>query len=380
MIPLLQVWAGWVGMALASVALAYTCVACLAVAVRRTLPRAVCGVMPPVTLLKPLFGAEPGLYDCLRSCCEQSYPTFQIVCGVRDPQDPAVAIVRRLQGEFPGCALDLVIDGRQHGSSGKVSNLINMMAQARHDRLVLADSDVRVGPDYLMRVVEPLQDAGVGIVTCAYVGRPEHGPWSRLGAAFINEWFIPSVFVAALFGSRAFAFGATIGLRRDTLDAIGGFAAIADQLADDYRLGELTRRLGLRTELSDLLVETRVNEPTCTELVRHELRWLRTIRAVRPAGYASSFVTFGVPLALCGCLLEGFSALALVLLGGTLLARLILASLVARSSSVLTHWWLGPVSDFLGFALWAWGFASRRVHWKQARYRVARDGSVQPIR
>jgi ceramide glucosyltransferase len=379
MIPALRLYAGWLGLAAAAAAAGYTFVACLAVWLRRRVAPVTPEALPPVTLLKPLFGAEPGLRECLRSCCEQSYERYEIVCGVRDPQDPAVDIVRGLQREFPRCALELVIDERQHGSSGKVSNLINMMAVARYDHLVLADSDMRVGPDYLARVVAPLADPRVGIVTCAYVGQPEPGLWSRLGAAFINEWFMPSVYVASLFGSRAFAFGATIALRRDTLVAIGGFAAIADQLADDYRLGELTRRLGLETVLSDLTVETRVHEATCSELLRHELRWLRTIRAVRPAGYAGSFVTFSLPVAVCGALLAGFSSPALALLGATLILRLALGATVAHSRPFLAWWWLGPVSDFLGFALWCWGFASRRVHWKQARYRVARDGSVQPI-
>ena len=187
---------------------------------------------------------------------------------------------------FRGGTCSLPSIQAQHGSSGKVSNLINMMPLARYDYLVIADSDVRVAPDYLARVVPPLLDSEVGIVTCPYRGCPGRGTWSLLESAFINDWFMPSVYVAALLGSRAFAFGATIGLRREVLARIGGFISIADQLADDYRLGELTRRMGLRTVLSEVVVGTVVDECSLDDLVRHELRWLRTIRAVRPLGYA----------------------------------------------------------------------------------------------
>ena len=154
----------------------------------------------PVTVLKPLCGAEPETYDSLRSFCDQAYPEYQIVFGVSDSNDPAVGIVERLQREFPQANLQIAIDRRQHGSSRKVSNLINMMPLARYDMLVLSDSDIRVGRDYLARIVAPLQDRGVGIVTCAYRGVPRAGLWSQLGALFINDWFIPSVRVAAYRG------------------------------------------------------------------------------------------------------------------------------------------------------------------------------------
>jgi ceramide glucosyltransferase len=207
-----------------------------------------------------------------------------------------------------------VVDRRQHGTSRKVSNLVNMMPAARHDYFVIADSDVRVERDYLSRVVAPLQDEGVGIVTCAYRGVPRAGVWSLLGSQFINEWFIPSVRVAALGGSRAFAFGVTIAMSRRVLCRIGGFMSIVNQLADDYRLGELTRNLGLRTVLSDVEVETFVAETSLGDLVRHELRWLRTIRAVRPVGYLLAFITFGVPVAALGVVLSGGAPVTLAML------------------------------------------------------------------
>jgi ceramide glucosyltransferase len=384
--PALQLASVWLGTALAAVALAYAITAWVAssrwraaAAQRDERAWAVTSAPAAVTVLKPLCGIEPGTYECLRSFCTQRYPCLQIVFGVRDALDPAVPVVRRLQQEFPALQLELVIDGRQHGSSLKVSNLINMMARARHDHLVVSDSDVRVTPDYLSGVIPELAQSGVGLVTCAYRGRPCGGPWSLLLALFINDWFMPSVFVSASLGSQAFVSGATIALRRATLDAIGGFAAIADQLADDYMLGELTRRLGLRTVLSRVRVETDISEPQLADLVRHELRWLRTIRAVRPAGYACSFVTFPLPVAALGCLLAGLSAGSLLLLALTGIVRVMLHFANRGADSALIQLMVLPFNDLLAFSLWCWGFASRRVHWRQRRYRVARDGSVQPL-
>ena len=343
-------------------------------------PRAARGTLHPVTILKPLCGDEHELYECLRSFCDQDYPHFQIVFGVCDSADPAVEVVSRLRREFPALDLVLAVDRRQHGSSRKVSNLINMMPLARHDFLVISDSDVRVARDYLSKVVPPLLDPGVGIVTCPYRGIPRPGLWSLLGSMFINEWFIPSVRVAAMSGSRAFAFGVTIALRRQVLASIGGFAAIANQLADDYRLGALTRMLGLRTVLSDVVVETCVDERSFGGLVRHELRWLRTIRAIRPLGYMLSFITFSVPVALAGAIIAAGAWPAAALLVATVCARIILHLRVRTPRAVAAHDLPALLlGDALGLALWAWGFVTRRVHWRDNRYRVMRDGSVQPM-
>jgi ceramide glucosyltransferase len=369
----------WIGFTLTALTMVYGVIAFIAAGKRIRSPPLATRDAAPVTILKPLCGAEPETYECLRSFCDQEYPQFQLVFGVCDSHDPVVAIVERLRREFPQHDLSLVIDRRQHGSSRKVSNLINMMALARHDFLVLSDSDVRVRRDYLAKVVAPLHDAGVGIVTCAYRGNPRPGLWPLLGSLFINEWFIPSVRVAAMAGSRSFAFGATIAVRRQVLASVGGFASIADQLADDYRLGELTRRLGLRTVLSEVVVETCVAELSFGDLVRHELRWLRTIRALRPLGYGFSFVTFGMPVAALGTLLAGGAAPAMGMLAVTALARVMLHLLTRKRGSPPFHFIVLPFRDVLSLSLWAWSFVTRRVHWRQDRYHVTRDGSVRPV-
>jgi ceramide glucosyltransferase len=364
-------------MTLAAVAMTYGVVACTAVCVRIRDSRFMARSQPAVTILKPLCGAEPETYTCLRSFCEQAYPQFEIVFGICDADDPALGVVSRLQREFPQLELAVAVDRSQHGSSRKVSNLINMLALARHDYLVVSDSDVRVDRDYLANIVAPLLDNGVGIVTCAYRGRPRRGLWPLLGAMFINEWFLPSVRVAAMAGSRAFAFGATIALRRSVLECIGGFTAIANQLADDYRLGELTRRLGLRTVLSEVVVDTWVAEGSFVELARHELRWLRTIRALRPSAYCFCFITFGIPVAALGALLAGGAAPAVGMLGVTTLTRFMLHGTLRRAGSGMWQIAVVPIRDALSLGLWLWSFSTRRVHWREGRYRVTRDGSVQ---
>jgi ceramide glucosyltransferase len=369
------------GTALAALAMGYTVAAWVAMRrARRAAPQHRPATrVPPVSVLKPLCGGEAGLYEDLRSFCEQDFPAWQLVFGVRDPNDPALDAVYRLQAEFPHLDLQIAINPAQHGTSSKVSNLVNMMPLARHDYLVIADSDVRVRPDYLGRVIAPLLDEGVGIVTCLYRGRPRPGLWSLLGSLFINEWFIPSVRVAALFGSRSFVSGATIALRRETLALVGGFGAIADQLPDDYRLGELTRRRGLRTVLSEAEVETCADETNLNGLLQHELRWLRTIRTVQPLGYSLAGITFGVPVACIGTLLAGGSTATLAMLAITAGARLMINSMPRKSRSPLAQLWLVALNDFIGFGLWCWSFTTRRVHWRRARYRVARDGTIHPI-
>jgi ceramide glucosyltransferase len=327
-----------------------------------------------VSVLKPLCGLEPETYECLRSFCDQDYPEFQVVFGVADPDDPVLSVVRRLQREFPQRDLRISIEPSLHGSSRKISNLINMMPQVSHDYIVLADSDVRVQRDYLGRIVAPLLDANVGIVTCPYRGVSRHGIWSFFGASFINEWFMPSVHVAARTGSPSFAFGASIALRRQMLVQIGGFDAIVNHLADDYRLGELSRGLGLRTVLSDVEVEVAVAENRLTELVQHELRWLRTIRAVRPLAYRFCFVTFGLPVVLLGALLSGGSPLAFGMVMVTAAARLIVHARKRHSQIPIVQIFLVPVRDFLSLGLWGWSFTTRRVRWRDEEYRVSKDG------
>jgi ceramide glucosyltransferase len=341
--------------------------------------------LPPVTILKPLCGAEPGLYKHLRSFCQQDYPEFQIVFGVCDLADPAYVVVRRLMGEFPSLPIDVVVNPQQHGSNLKTSNLINMLARARHDVLAMADSDAFVGPDYLKTVTAPLLDPKVGLVTCIYRGVPTPGIWSRLGAMYINEWYMPSVLLAWLFGHEGYASGQTLCLRRDTLHAIGGLRPIANHLAEDYRLGELIRGLGLRIVLSPYVVQGEHHEPTMDSLTDHELRWMSTIRVLRPRSFRMVFLTFSLPLAIVGLALtytqSSLSTAAWVLFGTTVAARLALHFMhrLRGDRPLFSDFWLLPVRDLLMCWVWWGSFFTSRVTWRGNKFAVGDDGVMRRL-
>jgi len=264
----------------------------------------------------------------------------------------------------------LVIDGDTHGRNLKVGNLINMLPHARHDWLVLADSDIAVAPDYVSRVTAPLADAGTGIVTCLYHGRALGHFWQKIGVQFIDDWFAPSVRIAHAAGSRRFAFGATIALRRDTLTIIGGFGALSGRLADDYWLGELTRRQGLTTVLSDVTVTTDVGEASLKALWAHEMRWLRTIRSLNPAGFRFVFITFTWPLLLLAMLLAPTSAVYAMATAG-LLARCLQAGSLGAALRA-------PLRDGLLLAEWATAQFGQQVHWRGQQLSVS-DSGHSPI-
>jgi len=340
---------------------------------------------PPVTLLKPLCGAEPGLYEHLRGFCRQDYPHYQIIFGVRDPADPARAIVERLIEEFPSLPIDVVVNPQQHGSNLKVSNLINMLAGARHEFLVMADSDAFVGPDYLGAVTAPLLNPAVGMVTCAYRGVPTDGIWSRLGAMYINEWYVPSVLLAWLFGYQGYVSGQTMCMRKDTLRAIGGLRAIANHLADDHRLGELVSGLGLTIVLSPYIVEGEHDEQNYESLRRHEIRWMRTIRVLRPRSFRMIFLSFSFPLALLGLLLTAIaqprSTAALGLFAITALVRLAFhfAPRLQGKRRLLSDVWLLPVRDLLLCWMWYRSFFTSRVTWRGNEFDVDADGFMRRL-
>ncbi|HEX4262622.1 MAG TPA: bacteriohopanetetrol glucosamine biosynthesis glycosyltransferase HpnI, partial [Acetobacteraceae bacterium] len=252
------------------------------------LPRA----LPPISVLKPLYGDEPLLEEALASFITQNYPGFQLIFGVRDPADPALAVVARLRARHPAADIAVVVDPRLHGANGKVSNLINMMGAARHDILVIADSDIHAAPGHLRRVVEALLQPGVGLATTLYTGRPAaSGLAGRLGCSYIGHTFLPGALVGRALG-RQDCLGATMALRRATLEAAGGFPALLDQIADDAVLGQMVRAQGLRVALAATVPATTVAETTLPALLRHELRWARTTRSLAPLGFAASVVQY----------------------------------------------------------------------------------------
>ena len=336
---------------------------------------------PAVTLLKPLHGAEPGLEAALASALAQDYPgAVQWVFGVQDAVDPAIAVVERLRGVNPDAAIDLVVDPTPHGQNHKVANLINMGGAIRHDLIVLSDSDIAVAPDYLRQIVTALGAPGVGVVTCPYRGRGVTGFWSRLAAMGVSYQFLPSVAVGVGLGLAKPCMGSTIALRRETLARIGGFQAFADQLADDYAIGAAARALGLESVVAPVIVAHTCTETSLGELIRHELRWARTIRGVDPAGYAGSGVMHAVPLALIGVALSVGSPASLAVLATALICRAWMLRQVDMAAGVRGgDWPLAPLRDILSLALFAASFFARDVDWRGVRYRVDRQGGLERI-
>jgi ceramide glucosyltransferase len=377
---------GILGVATLVLTAAYTLLALVAVLVwgRRKAAKAALK-LPPVTILKPLCGAEPGLYENLRTFCLQDYPQFQIVFGISEDTDPALAVVTRLVREFPTLAIAVVVNPQQHGHNRKISSLINMLEHADHDMLVMADSDAFVRPDYLTSVTAPLLDRKVGLVTCLYHGEPTRPVWSRLGAMYINEWYMPSVLLAWLFGHQNYVSGQTLCMRRDTLEAIGGLRGIADHLADDYELGQQVRRLGLRIVLSTYMLKAEHHEPTLQSLVGHELRWMRTLCVLKPRSFRFIFFTFSLPLALLGLLLvfpeSYFVTVALPLFQVTVAARLALhlEHRIRNRRPLFADLWLLPARDLLICWVWCRTFFTSRFTWRGSDFHVGADGIMRKV-
>jgi ceramide glucosyltransferase len=348
---------------------------------RRTRQAAPNEFCPPVTIFKPLCGNEPGLFENLCSFCDQDYPRFQVIFGVRDAGDPGIAVARRVIERFPDCDLSLTIDDRTPGSNLKMASVLNMFPGAKHDIFIIADSDIRVDRAYLRSVVAPFRDPSVGAVTCLYRGEPFEATLpSRLGAMFINDQFAPSVLVALALSPADFCLGATMAVTRPALRAIGGFEAIASHLADDQMLGKLVRARGLGVELSSHVVENAVWESSFGGLWEHELRWARTMASARRAGYAFSFITYALPLCALYLLVSGDVPLALPVVG--------IAAALRISLHYVARWaldvrgpdpvWLVPLRDMLGLAVWGASFFGREVRWRDRRFDIASDGRLRP--
>jgi ceramide glucosyltransferase len=336
--------------------------------------------LPTVTVLKPLKGLDVDLFENLSTFCRQDYPTFQIVFGVADGGDPAIKVVRQLQAQYPSVRIDLVVDGRIYGTNYKISNLHNMYRVAQHDVIVLADSDIRVRSDYLRRLVTQLNDPGVGVVTTLYRAVTTGGLPTLIESLFINTDFAPMVLVARVVEKPSYAFGATMALRRSTLDAIGGFLPLANYLADDYYLGHRIAERGYRLALSDIVVETVLAVGGWRRLLEHQLRWARTYRNCRPGGYFGSILTHGTLWATLNLLYNDFSPLAFLVAAGVYAVRITVARTIATRYLRAPLRWrealLVPLKDLFVSAVWVFCFLGDTVHWSGHTFRVLADGQM----
>jgi ceramide glucosyltransferase len=335
---------------------------------------------PPVSILKPLKGTDPEMYENFHSHCLQEYPEYEIIFGVSKPDDPAVRLVQQLKLEFPDRAIQLVICPEQVGANAKISNLAQMLPQARYDHLIVNDSDIRVEPDYLRRVLEPLSDPATGLVTCLYRGVAPSTLGSILEAIGISTDFCPGVLVARELEGIKFALGSTMAFRRRDLAAIGGFEALADYLADDFHLGQRIAALGLKVELSHVVVETFLPRYKMGEFIDHQLRWARAVRDSRFWGYLGLGISFGLVWALLTLILAGGAAWAGALLGVTVAMRFAVAFFVAgrvlRGRRVARLLPLIPLRDVIAVVVWLISFSGHTVSWRGDIFKL-KDGKLK---
>jgi ceramide glucosyltransferase len=344
---------------------------------------------PDVTILKPVKGVDPQMYAGLVSHCRQLYAgSFEIIFGVSSLDDPAVGEIERLRAEFPACAIRLVECRERLGTSGKVSNLVQMLREARFDHVLINDSDICVSPFYLLRVMECFADERVGMVTAPYVGSTaEGGPamtvWARLEALGISTDFLPGVLAARwLEGGIRFGLGSTLAMSKAALAKAGGLEPLVEYLADDYEMGERIAKAGYRVELCGEVVETTVPAYTFSGFRDHQLRWARSTRDSRKLGYVGLGITYALPWAMMTCVASGFALWSFSLLSVVALARVAVALSVGvgvlGDGQVLRDLWLLPLRDFFGLGFWAWSFAGHTVVWRGERFHL-RDGRISPV-
>lgn len=338
---------------------------------RRLLPAA--AFSPPVSVLKPVRGLDPNTYAAFLSQARQNYPEFELLFGINDEADPAIPEIRRLQSAFPNLRIELV-RSTTGAANAKVGVLMDLARHARHAVWVVNDSDIQVTPDYLSKVVAPLADPEIGVVTCPYRAAG-HSAATTFEAVGIATDFMPSTFVAQLLGVREFGFGSTLAFRAADLLAVGGFEVLAPYIADDYQLARHITESGKRALLSTYTVETSLGESTWSGVWSHQLRWARTIRATKGAGYFGLPITHAGVWALLALSLSAPPA-AVVLLLVRLASALISARFVLGSALATRLVWLAPVWDFYAFAVWCASYASRRVRWRDRILLIGAGGEI----
>jgi ceramide glucosyltransferase len=330
---------------------------------------------PPcgVSVLKPVHGRDPRFYQAIASHARQDYPEFEILFGVSDPEDPALGDIHRLQREFPALPIAVHVVST-NAPNAKAGVLAELARHARHTLLLVNDSDIRVDPGYLRAVAAPLADPSIGLVTCLYRAHAESWP-ARAEALGIATEFAPSVLVARLLGVAEFALGSTMVFRAADLRAIGGFDAIAGYLADDYQLGSHIRQLGRHIQFSPVVVETDLGAGGWRQTWLHQLRWSRTIRVSRPSGYYGYVVTHATIWALLAFAAGAWQAGAAAL-GVRLLAGIVVGAGILRDLRVRSDFWMMPLRDLFGFAVWLGGLFGDEVDWRGQRLKLRRDGRI----
>lgn len=360
------------GVLLGLAALAYLALALRSTRRFRERPQAVPGWHPSISVLKPVHGTAPYLYKCLRSFCEQDWHEYEIIFGAHSDGDPAIEVVQRLIAEFPLRNLRLVVDESLAGPNRKAANLANIYRHARHDIIILADSDVRVDRNCLAAMAAPFAQANVGTVACVYKGLPVQGSIASFGALHINDWMVPSVLVDVDLRGIDFVLGAMSAVRRQALDAIGGFQHLSQSLAEDFAMGRLVARKGWRVVFSPYACEVVVPERDLGGMLRREVRWQRSERACRPLDHLLSVVTYPLPLLLV-LLLPQPTIIGLTIIGMEVAARIALHYQVRRSLSITAppQPWLVPIRECVCFLAWATSLVGNKVSWANSTFSIS---------
>jgi ceramide glucosyltransferase len=336
---------------------------------------------PGISILKPIRGLDPDAFANFSSFCRQDYPRWEVLFGAEDENDPGLEAARRVQREHRQTSIRIVAGNGADGTNPKVRTLARLAREARHPFLLISDSDIRVGRSHLERMAEPLRDPRVGAVTCLYRTSADTF-WGRLDSLALSTEFVPGVLVARRLEGMTFGMGSGILIRREVLERIGGFAALADSLADDYLLGNFSVRAGYRVELSSDIVDHRLGTRSLRDLLARQLRWNIAILTSRPWGYSGLLFTQGTTAALMLAIAAGGSAAALALAGVTLAARIgaawFLTSRCLKDRQAQRLLWLLPIRDLLSTATWIMAFFSRTVVWRGRRFRIGSGGRLVP--
>jgi ceramide glucosyltransferase len=343
-----------------------------------------CGAAPAVSILKPVRGMDQESYQNFATFCHQEYAgEVQVIFAVASPNDPVIAVIRRLMADFPDRDISLTVNPAIHGPNYKVSNLINAFPGAKHDIIIVCDSDIRVPADYLSSVCSHFRDPKVGLVTSLYRTSRVHGIATAVEATGFTTEMIPNVMVALQLEGLSFALGASMAVRREALLSIGGFRVLADYLADDYQLGNKLHAAGWRIALDDCFVESMVSPEELATTFSRQLRWARTMRVSRPGGYLASGITLPFPAALLALLIAPTMTAALASAGLLYLVRLCVATIFSRRfvrDGLLPCWlWLIPLRDMLSFFCWALSFLGNQVEWRGSRFLLKPGGKLEEL-
>lgn len=332
----------------------------------------------PISILKPLYGSDEGLQENLRSFFLQDYYCFEILMAVRSESDPEALTARRVMAEFPDVTARLVVTGDSPRPNGKVFSLQQMMRYARHDLLIMADSDILVTPHMAAAIAAEMRDPAVALATCPYCAVPGNTLWSRMEAVGMNTEFLGGVLVARLLDGMNFALGCTLAVRRHALEAAGGLAALQGYLAEDFMMGKLVAKQTDGVILSSYVIQHCIGGQDFSTNFKHRLRWARSTRRSRPWGYVGQIFTNPLPLALLltalapdWWLLAAFSLAFRAAAAWAVSVKILHDPLTARA------WYLVPIQDLASFVTWIWGFFGNTIEWRGRRHAVLPNGMFE---